>query len=131
MKNKNFVPYSIAIELKKKGFNEPCFGYYLDGELNTFHNTTLSDRINNPNPITDRKLDCTAPLWQQATDWLRKVNSDLKWPVYVWVEPYLTKNPLQQQCKIWRRGDLIELTPEDNHEVALEKGLLKALNTFD
>lgn len=25
---KDFVPYELALELKKLGFNEPCFGYY-------------------------------------------------------------------------------------------------------
>jgi hypothetical protein len=30
---KDFVPYQQALELKQLEFNEPCFGYYSNGEL--------------------------------------------------------------------------------------------------
>jgi hypothetical protein len=28
MKEKDFIPYEIALELKQLGFDESCFGYY-------------------------------------------------------------------------------------------------------
>jgi hypothetical protein len=31
--SKDFTPYQEALELKELGFDEPCFGYYVDGEL--------------------------------------------------------------------------------------------------
>jgi hypothetical protein len=31
--NKEFVPYQPSIDMKGLGFDEPCFGYYVDGEL--------------------------------------------------------------------------------------------------
>ena len=33
MIEKEFIPYELALELKQLGFDEPCFGYYVDGEL--------------------------------------------------------------------------------------------------
>lgn len=68
---KEFVTYSIAKALKDLGYNKPCFGYFIDGEFEYFYNTPTKNRINNPNPISSGKLGCTAPLWQQAVDWIR------------------------------------------------------------
>ncbi len=31
-----FIPYEQAQELKQLGFNEPCFGYYLDNKFQFF-----------------------------------------------------------------------------------------------
>jgi hypothetical protein len=30
---KEFVPYELALKLKKLGFDEPCFGLYEHGKL--------------------------------------------------------------------------------------------------
>lgn len=55
-----FVTYEIALILKEKGFNELCLGVY-----KTFGQFTLSK--------TEyiRDMVCTAPLWQQAINWLK------------------------------------------------------------
>jgi hypothetical protein len=50
MKNE-FVPYNIARDLKKIGFDEDCLAYYMKGS----HNTS-----------------CKAPLYQQAFRWFRE-----------------------------------------------------------
>jgi hypothetical protein len=82
---KEFVPYEIALELKQLGFNEPCFGYYVDGELRGinlgmeelggvepyyqrfgFHTLSNHD-IDNPN-----KIVVTAPTYSQAFRWFRE-----------------------------------------------------------
>lgn len=26
--NEDFAPFELAVKLKEKGFNEPCYGYY-------------------------------------------------------------------------------------------------------
>ena len=82
---KEFIPHSEALALKELGFDEPCFGYYVDGELRGinlgieelggvkpyyqrfgFH--TLNNRdIDNPN-----KIVTTAPLFSQAFRWFRE-----------------------------------------------------------
>jgi hypothetical protein len=85
---KEFVPYEIALELKQLGFDEPCFGYYVDGELRGinlgmeelggvepyyqrfgFHTLSNHD-IDNPN-----KIVVTAPTYSQAFRWFRDVSN--------------------------------------------------------
>ena len=80
---KEFVPYELAVKLKDLGFDEPCFGYYVDGELRGinlgieelggiepyyqrfgFHTLNNHD-IDNPN-----KIVVTAPTFSQAFRWL-------------------------------------------------------------
>ena len=82
---KEFVPYQEALELKDLGFDEPCFGYYVDGELRGvnlgleelggvkpyykrfgFHTICNSD-INN----TEKSV-VTAPTYSQAFRWFRE-----------------------------------------------------------
>jgi hypothetical protein len=85
---KEFVPYEQAINLKELGFNESCFGYYINGYLQGinlgmeelggkkpyyqrfgFHTITPSD-IEDP-----FNLVVVAPLYQQTFDWfLEKYN---------------------------------------------------------
>jgi hypothetical protein len=38
-----FAPYELAVKLKALGFDEPCFGFYSNGELiyNTFTNNEM------------------------------------------------------------------------------------------
>lgn len=81
-----FVPYDIALKLKQKGFDEPCFGTY-----NSFGDFILSNSEYPLNKNSDKLYDdiwlkhiqkdypehtpdmlCTAPLWQQVFDWLRE-----------------------------------------------------------
>jgi len=61
-----FVTYEIAKKLKELGFNEPCFGIYSNGKLviedQWTHATNEWTMMESENP--------TAPLWQQAIDWL-------------------------------------------------------------
>ena len=80
---KEFVPYELAVKLKDLGFDEPCFGYYVDGELRGinlgieelggiepyyqrfgFHTLNNHD-IDNPN-----KIVVTAPTFSQVFRWL-------------------------------------------------------------
>ena len=80
-----FVTYQPSFDLKKLGFNEPCFGYYVDGELRGvnlgveelggikpyyqrfgFHTITNSD-IDNPN-----KIVVTSPTFSQCFRWFRE-----------------------------------------------------------
>ena len=61
---KEFVPYVLSKQIKQLGFNEECFGYYVDVEVaNPF---LVINRISD----TQGGYFTLAPLWQQAFRWL-------------------------------------------------------------
>jgi hypothetical protein len=93
---KDFIPYEQALALKELGFDEPCFGYYVDGELRGinlgmedlggiepyyqrfgFHTLSNHD-IDNPN-----KIVVTAPTFSQAFRFFRE-----KYNFKSWVEEH-------------------------------------------
>lgn len=63
-----FVPYDIALKLKELGFDEECLGY--------FNNDKILKNILNPKDCNNTFLKglnlLSAPLWQQAIDFLKK-----------------------------------------------------------
>jgi hypothetical protein len=64
--NKEFVTYNQALALKELGFNEDCFGYYVDNKL-----------IQNGLNILNKDCDwvdnqCSSPLYQQVFRWFRE-----------------------------------------------------------
>lgn len=82
---KEFIPYEQALALKELGFEEPCFAYYVDGELRGinlgieelggkepyyqrfgFHRIHNSDINNSIKDIT------TAPTYSQSFRWFRE-----------------------------------------------------------
>ena len=63
---KEFVPYELAVKLKKLGFDEPCFkSYGTDGLLNE----------------NDHEMYLSAPTFSQAFRWFRE-----KYGLYSWVQ---------------------------------------------
>ena len=75
-----FVTYEIALKLKELGFDEPCLAYF-QKDLHVYSQVIMFDGINSPNldvinsKITENHklvygIEVTAPLWQQAFDWL-------------------------------------------------------------
>lgn len=52
-----FVPYKLALELKEKGFDEPCFGFWNESYLDLTR-------------FVDKNKELKAPLYQQVIDWL-------------------------------------------------------------
>ena len=63
---KEFVPYVLSKQIKQLGFNEECFGYYVDVEVaNPF---LVINRISD----TQGGYFTLAPLWQQAFGWFRE-----------------------------------------------------------
>ena len=95
-----FVPYEIALQLKEKGFDEPCLGYLtkeainLDKEGNKTNFVLLSEKLRGElsgqgtcknslfqwlkdNDRTTGELyilsnSVSAPLYQQVVDWFRE-----------------------------------------------------------
>ena len=66
---KEFVPYEVALRLKALGFDEPCFGCYL--EFDEFLNIEFTKNQN-----SFHGQIASAPTFSQAFRWFRK-NHDL------------------------------------------------------
>jgi len=81
--NKEFVPYAEALALKELGFNEPCFGYFENQDMNlviNFNNLPLTEEqskrpglhiIDNRNSVLPQWATA-APLFQQAFRFFRE-----------------------------------------------------------
>lgn len=79
-----FVQYGLAIQLKEKHFNEPCFGFYNhDNDLEFFDSNLFDEQKTNSTlpDIIDYLVEgddnpkynfCTAPTHQQVVDWFRE-----------------------------------------------------------
>ncbi len=101
---KEFVPYEIALELKKLGFDEPCFGYY-NGQGNYIGEEGKMN--SNCNKLGMHGAYCTVPLYQQAFDWFR-IEHNLYYSILeakngyvidaVWSELYNTYEEARLDC---------------------------------
>ena len=60
---KEFIPYTEALALKELGFDEPCFGFYIAGQL-----MVTTDSVYNSTDIPV----CKAPTFSQAFRWFRE-----------------------------------------------------------
>jgi hypothetical protein len=114
-----FVPYKIALELKEKGFNEPCFlSYEEDQEL-----CERSIRSYNHYYTEDEdKFHCSAPLYQQVIDWLEfNHHSDC------YTIPVLSKQPKQYESYLLFRGKTTSFGLFNSPQLALNKAIEEAL----
>ena len=75
---KEFIPYTEALELKALGFDEPCFGWFRSTLIpSNFTEYFLETKFGmNESPsdwVNSNFLDkaCSAPLYQQAFRWFR------------------------------------------------------------
>ncbi len=126
---KEFVPYEQALALKELGFDEPCFGYYVNNELRgidlgieelggkepyyqrfDFHTISNHD-IDNPN-----KIVVTAPLYQQAFRWFReKYNLREQYgvfPHHTIMMNYLIEGGREEEAELACLKKLIEIVKE-------------------
>jgi len=79
-----FLPYELAMIARAKGFNDSCVAWYdnqknlnlvEDGQLednNFILDLSDSTAINARQVEEESKLSCSAPLYQQISDWLRE-----------------------------------------------------------
>lgn len=82
-----FVSKELAIKLKEKGFDKPCFGWYdtengyddLILNTTTIINSNYKELLESTNDI-DIIID--APTIDQTLEWLREKD------IYIWIEPY-------------------------------------------
>jgi hypothetical protein len=79
---KQFVNYDLAVKLKNMGFNEKCFAYYLSPIIFELacsknqlqyphHRSSKSSMVYHQNDLPFQ--DCSAPLYQQVVNWIRKI----------------------------------------------------------
>lgn len=76
-----FIPYSEARELRHLGFQEPCFAYYQGSNDEPVYGQTVGGNFypyTENVDIDDCDTAATAPLWQQAFDWLEKAHGLVK-----------------------------------------------------
>lgn len=96
----NFVSKDLAIKLKEKGFDKPCFNtynahgcQYLNGWCEY-----LDERDTDFIYLSDlHDKDCLCPTIDQVLEWLREKD------VYIWIEPYntyTTRNHLAFQWNV-------------------------------
>ena len=91
---REFVKYEIALELKELGFDEPCFGYYVDGELRginlgikelggkePYYQRFGFHVISNLDIDNATKVIIAAPTFSQAFRWFRE-----KYELYYTIE---------------------------------------------
>ena len=74
---KEFIPYTLALELKSLGFDEPCFGSYVFGDK-------LNIKYSEDQFITESC--CLAPTFSQAFRWFRD-----KYGLHSYIEPVLVE----------------------------------------
>lgn len=69
-----FVPYEQAIELKKLGFDEPCFAFYhSNGIISHYHPNEMIAKDYKQNTLTEN--NCLAPTYEQVFLWLENKHS--------------------------------------------------------
>lgn len=128
--NHLFISYNLALIAKKKGFNEPCFGFYENNKLGTsgpqlfirFDSTPLSEEeTKRPSMYRSKNLNSELPQWavsapthEQIKDWLR-INHSLEVSIKGWknegdgktIYVYSTKKlPLPSMFKFdWKSED--------------------------
>jgi hypothetical protein len=78
---KEFIPYTEALELKQLGFDEPCFGRYYYKESYPMLNPNSGETelvFEFGQYIKQTEITILAPLYQQAFRWFReKYNLDI------------------------------------------------------
>ena len=86
-----FVPYELAVKLKEKGFDIDCIGFYGDdGKL--YFDSPVSNFEDGINP-----LYCSAPLYQQVTDWLRK-NFNIEVSITYFRKEFRKRHDVKKYC---------------------------------
>ena len=90
-----FVSKELAIKLKEKGFDRPCFGWYnTNNEKLKLHLCEGTSRL-----VLEHPLYCEyiidAPTTDQVFDWLREKD------IYIWIEPYNTYTTKNRLAFLW------------------------------
>lgn len=99
--NEDFVTYEIALKLKEKGFNEPCYGYYYcNGGNDSFEvcGNGDCDFLNSKN-----QYRVAAPTISQVFKWLR---NEKKIYIVIAVNPTLsTKDKIAYYYQVYSNSN--------------------------
>lgn len=70
MLEEQFIPYAEALALKELGFDEKCFGIFINGRWEPRYKSKNS-RFKPTKKLdkTTSDIFCTSPLYQQALEW--------------------------------------------------------------
>ena len=120
------IPYNLALSMKQLGFNELCYGYY----EHTKPTSPVTSNLKNEE-IWLGELDCTAPHWLQAQEWILKtydiyltIIPDLStagyYKIYI-VGPFIAKT-LHERAVLWE-GDGVLRQYQNAKEYILAKAL--------
>ena len=125
--NEQFVPYDIAVSLKEKGFNDPCIGYFWREKLYICEN---QNGVLNPPRGYDDIPAISAPLWQQAIDWLRN-----NFKIMICLDFY-SDNNIEYHYKIsepntWDECDIFVESGFKKYEDARKVSIMKALTLIN
>ena len=69
---KEFIPYEIALAVKKLGFDENCFGYYKSQGKELVFIKIKNSIISNWEDSFMEFSQCSVPTYQQAFRWFRE-----------------------------------------------------------
>jgi hypothetical protein len=124
---KEFIPYEQALELKKLGFDEPCFAWYAENKKLQIspdvYKKWTSKPCNNSNIIIVFNSDCvTVPTFSQAFRWFRE-----KYNLYSFVQPLLNDDELKQYVYWYVKLDKIMRYSKDEY-ISHEEAELACLN---
>ena len=95
---KEFIPYTLALELKELGFDEPCFTFYpKEGKMGfdgKYHSIKDGYKNSTVNDIWIKKygknFECVAaPTFSQAFRWFRE-----KYGLHSYIEPVLVEKAI-------------------------------------
>ena len=99
---KEFIPYEQSLALKELGFDEDCFGYYVNAELD------LTWKFSDCSLYQDTHISILAPLYQQAFRWL-------------WNKTGKYIIPIQKDDKEWLAIGIVYKTYEEAELECLKK----------
>ena len=110
--NEDFVTYELAVKLKEKGFNEPCFGWYyssevcgLDYKTTIVFNNSAYRGSNYKDMLVSHKDEkhIDAPTISQVLKWLRE---EKKIYIVIAVNPTLsTKDKIAYYYQVYSNSN--------------------------
>jgi hypothetical protein len=133
---KEFVPYELALKMKELGFDEPCFGYYVDGEIRgvnlgieelggvePYYQRFGFHTLSNHDIFNSNKIVVTAPTFSQAFSFFREKYGlhsfiDCKWKNLGWEYELVDLNKMESISTIGNYG---YNTPEESELECLKK----------
>ena len=120
-----FVPYELALKLKEKGFDEPCYGCRITVD-NLFKNNDDVHVYSEPKNYNNWNGRLSAPLYQQVIDWFETKG------IYISINTACYSVPIWSDWCVQRIEPYTEVFSEqdesyENKYKALDKAIEEAL----